>query len=109
MDFEKIAIEVRKKIAKAVFDDKTPSRDMDRVEYEIIATALHQVSEQARREACAREKKMLEEIEEPLKKINPEWDGWVWIADNFYTPPKNFTRFNLGDLIRSMKAEGEGK
>jgi len=36
----KMAIEVREKIAKAVFEDKVSSRDIDEVEYKIIEDAL---------------------------------------------------------------------
>ena len=56
--------------------------------------------------AHAEEKKsMLDEIEKPLKKINPNWDGYVWISDNHYSPPKNFTRFNLLETINRLRGK----
>jgi hypothetical protein len=39
-EHRKTAIEVRAKIAKAVFEDKVSSRDIDEVEYKIIEDAI---------------------------------------------------------------------
>jgi hypothetical protein len=55
----------------------------------------------------SRERLLLEKIIEPMKKINPNWDGYVWIHDDYYTPiPKNLTRFNLREHLAIIEKEG---
>jgi hypothetical protein len=54
----------------------------------------------------SRERLLLEKIIEPMKKINPNWDGYVWIHDDYYTPiPKNLTRFNLREHLAIIEKE----
>jgi hypothetical protein len=56
----------------------------------------------------SRERLLLEKIIEPMKKINPNWDGYVWIHDDYYTPiPKNLTRFNLREHLAIIEKESE--
>ena len=53
-------------------------------------------------------RRVLEEVLDAMKKINPNWDGYVWIHDDYYTIiPNNLTRFPLRDLLTRLSPKSQ--
>lgn len=86
-EFRKMAIEVRSKIAKAVFDDKVSTRGIDDVEYRIIEEALRNAHNRA-----------VDECAEICSVQATEWDSDGQITD------KNYAGY-CADAIRRLRRE----
>jgi hypothetical protein len=67
-EHRKTAIEVRAKIAKAVFEDKVSSRDIDEVEYKIIEDALRSTASKSEKDGWNKA------VEECAKQIETHWN-----------------------------------
>lgn len=55
------------------------------------------------------EKEIYLAMEDRLKKVNKDFNGFIFITDNMYTPPNNWTRVPLTTLAKAVLMLNETK
>jgi hypothetical protein len=95
-EHRKTAIEVRAKIAKAVFEDNVSSRDIDEVEYKIIEDALRFTASKSEKDGWNRA------VEECAKLVSSHWNNSEIMCN------QHDQAYRSADAIRRLIRE-EGK